>query len=382
VRHSHILLVIDHLNGGGAASQITILAQVLNRAGYKVTVFTYHEGEGPLYDTLADEKISVITHESKRKSKVFIVKNLRQLMMEKSVDCVVSFLTTPNFYASLAALFSPKKVPVVVSERASIEQNSSKQARLFRWVYMRLASMVVFNSHDNRQLALKAYASISDKARTIYNAIDLPRFKQRPDFDERSCKETINVLSIATPRPSKNVMIVAKMLDRLKEEGRPLPIIFWAGPVDLDDEVRAHVRFVDEYLDSKGLSDHWNWLGKRNDLRDYISEFDVLIHPSFAEGLPNAVCEALSCGLPVLASDVCDHPLLVGSNKERGYLFNPSEVGSLTEMYNEFQSASAQEMNEMRLSAIKFAEDQFSKEKYSRSYDAVISELLKKSEAR
>ncbi len=43
--------------------------------------------------------------------------------------------------------------------------------------------------------------------------------------------------------------------------------------------------------------------------------------PSYFEGLPNAACEAISCGLPLIISDVCDNKILV--DKLNGYLFDP-----------------------------------------------------------
>jgi glycosyltransferase involved in cell wall biosynthesis len=59
-----------------------------------------------------------------------------------------------------------------------------------------------------------------------------------------------------------------------------------------------------------------------------MQRHDALIHPSLYEGLPNAVCEALAAGLPVLISNVCDHPLLVVEG-ERGFLFDPSDPLSI-----------------------------------------------------
>ena len=55
--HGHILLVIDHLRGGGAASQMMILARTLNANGYRITIFTYHLGSGPHYDLLCKDGI-------------------------------------------------------------------------------------------------------------------------------------------------------------------------------------------------------------------------------------------------------------------------------------------------------------------------------------
>jgi glycosyltransferase involved in cell wall biosynthesis len=76
------------------------------------------------------------------------------------------------------------------------------------------------------------------------------------------------------------------------------------------------------------ISTRWHWLGEQLDMPSLLRRHDALIHPSLYEGLPNAVCEALAAGLPVLISNVCDHPRLVVEG-ERGFLFNPNDPQSI-----------------------------------------------------
>ena len=52
--------------------------------------------------------------------------------------------------------------------------------------------------------------------------------------------------------------------------------------------------------------------------------------PSFYEGFPNVLCEAMACGLPVVASNVCDNPYIV-SEGENGYLFDPKDPDSIAD---------------------------------------------------
>ena len=50
--------------------------------------------------------------------------------------------------------------------------------------------------------------------------------------------------------------------------------------------------------------------------------------PSFYEGTPNVICEAMACGLPVVCSEVCDNPMYV-KDGINGFLFDPHSVESI-----------------------------------------------------
>ena len=64
-------------------------------------------------------------------------------------------------------------------------------------------------------------------------------------------------------------------------------------------------------------------------LRKY-QECDVLCLPSLYEGFPNVICEAMSCGKPILCSNVADNALLVHNGKN-GLLFDPTSVDDMAE---------------------------------------------------
>ena len=62
----------------------------------------------------------------------------------------------------------------------------------------------------------------------------------------------------------------------------------------------------------------------------YMNAADVLVLPSWMEGLPNVIMEACSCKLPVIASAVGGIPEIIEDQKD-GILINPRSPGELTE---------------------------------------------------
>jgi glycosyltransferase involved in cell wall biosynthesis len=63
--------------------------------------------------------------------------------------------------------------------------------------------------------------------------------------------------------------------------------------------------------------------------RAFMESLDVFVMPSFTEGTPNSIVEAMACGKPIIASDVGGIPDMIGD--ESGILVPPGDVSALAE---------------------------------------------------
>ena len=71
-----------------------------------------------------------------------------------------------------------------------------------------------------------------------------------------------------------------------------------------------------------GIEEHVQYLGLRSDVPDLLQAMDLFLFPSFYEGLPVAVVEAQSAGLPVLMSDTVTDEVCATDRIERLPLSN------------------------------------------------------------
>lgn len=132
-----------------------------------------------------------------------------------------------------------------------------------------------------------------EQIRFIPNGIDVgtaPVLKQ--------CKGELRIGYCGRLREVKGVHVlfdaVAEILKRRPEERIKVII---AGSGSSQDDLLAQV-------DSLGIGDYVEWLGLIEDTQSFFQSIDIYVQPSFAEGLPNSVMEAMVEQKPVVASDI------------------------------------------------------------------------------
>lgn len=72
----------------------------------------------------------------------------------------------------------------------------------------------------------------------------------------------------------------------------------------------------------KKSSSNIKFLGKKDNVQEYLWASDVFVSASLSEGLPTAVLEAMGCGLPLLLSDIPQHREIIDKNFRMGDLFS------------------------------------------------------------
>jgi glycosyltransferase involved in cell wall biosynthesis len=82
--------------------------------------------------------------------------------------------------------------------------------------------------------------------------------------------------------------------------------------------------YLDGLASDLGISERVHFLGWRSEVAEILASADVMVLPSAAEGLPLAVLEAMSCGLPVVATSVGGTPEAV-VNGSTGFLIAPGD---------------------------------------------------------
>jgi glycosyltransferase involved in cell wall biosynthesis len=116
----------------------------------------------------------------------------------------------------------------------------------------------------------------------------------------------------------------ATMLDAVARVSSTAPVVLaLAGIGPLEAELRAHAA-------RRGLGDRVRFLGMRDDVYELLAGFDVFAMSSRFEGLPIALLEAMSAGVPPVATAVGGIPEVVRTGQE-GLLVPPADATALAD---------------------------------------------------
>ena len=144
------------------------------------------------------------------------------------------------------------------------------------------------------------YFGIKDKGQiqVIRNAVREFDGKQMPvpEILEARKKDKMVVACIARLFPIKGINYFVDAADILVRKGLNICFLI-AGDGPLYSELT-------QYVEQKGLSEHVRFIGFRSDVQSVLSQCDMMVLPSLAEGLPLTPMEAFSVHKPVIATNI------------------------------------------------------------------------------
>ena len=132
---------------------------------------------------------------------------------------------------------------------------------------------------------------------------------------------------------NKNNAVVIRAMARLPE----LPLHYL---VCGEGEERDALGALAERL---GLAERVHFLGYRTDMSELIAASDLFMMPSFREGIPRSLLEAMDLGLPAVGSDTRGIRELIGKGGEGGALCDPYSPDAFAEGIRRIYDMSAEE---------------------------------------
>jgi glycosyltransferase involved in cell wall biosynthesis len=222
---------------------------------------------------------------------------LARLLRQARVDVVHNYLLRANVVGAVAARLAG--VPAVLCSKRGCHERRGWELAAAR-LANRLAHRVTCNAEAVRDFVRENESCPKEKMVVIPSGVDTDRFAPAGRGDAKArvgLDPGRPVVGIVTRmRVRKGVEEFLRAMAMVRER-RPEAQAVIVGEVALDEELQ---RLVDE----THLRDHLRLLGRRSDMPEVLSAFDVFVLSSHDEGMSNAILEAMAMEKPVVATDV------------------------------------------------------------------------------
>ena len=338
-----ILVIVGSLDVGGTERGIVRNFSRLNQAKYDVTVATYRQA-GTLASVLADSGVTVLENPLGQKfyerfplgkwlkkvdgrglSTLQRIVWLRTIIKTCKPDIIHAFLPSAYFLSMMAHLFTPGYRKLFVTRPCLNYYHQGNT--IFKLLETKFLHKHVDLLIGNSKAILQNFAEegvAPEKMRLLYNGLNVKEFQgDHHEYTENKSPLIITaVANLHTYKGYYDLLEAAVMLRKGTARDWHLKI---AG----QDKEGNLARFQ-AFIAKQGLENHVTFLGEFQDIKGLLAESDIFVHPSHTEGLPNAVIEAMSAGLPIVATSVGGIPELV-QHDENGYLVAAKSPNELAE---------------------------------------------------
>ncbi len=350
-----IICFIDSLTSGGAQRQLVGLASLLKDAEYEVKVITYWKDNFFESELLKDEvEYQYIDRAKNPKRRV---KEIYKYLKQEDPAVVISYLDTPNIIACICKALGCN-FKLIISERNTTQILSFREC--LKFFLFRFADVIVPNSYTQTEFIKKHFFRLESKVNNITNFVDIDSFC--PSYDSLSKKDAfIKIVVVGRINQQKNVFRFLESLNDVKKNNGILFKVFWYGRYESQDYYMHCLQLIDKYK----LSDTFYFQEPVSNIKLVYQNADIFCLPSIYEGFPNVLCEAMSCGLPVICGDVCDNNRIVEDN---GLLFDPYDVLNMSNVICDMLKMSLEGRRRMSLRSREISVAKFSSKKFIESY--------------
>ncbi|HXC43642.1 MAG TPA: glycosyltransferase [Candidatus Dormibacteraeota bacterium] len=347
-----VFYLVDSLDVGGTETQAVELALRIGAMGYEVTLGCLRAG-GPLQERLQGSPVAVVEFHPHGgiDSPQGIYQSLRLswFLRRGRFDVVHTHDLWSNLMGVPAARLAG--IPTIVSSRRDLAQSDWYRGNRRVWLrrIQNLSCAVLANAIQVRDALAAEEGFALEKLRVIRNGVDLRKF-QVPSEREALFPDAGN---------GQLIVMVGNMLSDVKGHTwliAAAPAVIREFPSTRfvlvgDGEARPG---FERQVRELGLDQNFLFLGRRNDVPRILASCDIAVLPSRAEGLPNAVLEYMSAGLPTVVTRVGGNEELVEdgvtgllvpaedsealSEALRTYLQNPEGAGKIARRGREFVS--------------------------------------------
>ncbi len=329
-----------------------LLSYLLVR-GYKVTVLS---PDSDYFPALRDIGVDVRQFYLSRKglnpiSDLSSLWDLTRIYLNERPDYVFNFTIKPNVWSGIACqvlgISYSNTISGLGSSFISNGVVKSITACLYKISGRKAKSIFVMNADDHSTVS-KIYGKRSGKVIKIPGTgldLNFYAYKKPKMLDNK-----IRLVFIGRLLKDKGIFELLNAFSILDRDKYELAIV---GDLDIGNPSSISILEIEDF--TRKMS-NVVYHGFSDDVRRFIEDSHYVILPSYREGLPRVLMEALAIGRPILASSVPGCMDLVNESKA-GFTFEAMSVNAIVDTVNSLQHIDALKYSELSYLARKYAEN-------------------------
>ena len=371
---TRVLNCITGLNVGGAEYMLVRFLKAMGKKRFDPSILSLlSPGALGGHVTALDIPLTTVGMAQSRPTVAALFK-LRQRFLGENPDVVHGWMYHGNVAASLGSIMG-RRQPVIWSVHHSIDSIRNEN-RMTQWL-LRCSALL------SKSTAAITYCSKTSaeqherlgfdpsKSIVIPNGIDCDVFQPdgRAGTMLRSLlgipNDRLIIGNVARAHPMKDHENLVRASDILLKEGLNIHLLIVGAGHESGGARNTAVKL--------GILDRVSFLGPRDDVHALVAGLDIYASSSaWGEAFPLAVSEAMSCGVPSLATNLGDCLHLIGN---ADMIVPPRDPKALASVLGKIARLSQQERRSLGLSARERVVNNFSLSQYVRHYSVLYERL-------
>jgi glycosyltransferase involved in cell wall biosynthesis len=275
------------------------------------------------------------------------IARMRKLIRAGGYDCVNGHNRNASIVARIASWMEGVPINLYTAHGFYFHDAQSPYKReatiQFEAALARITTFTLSQSEEDAQLMVRRELIAPERIAVIGNGIDTARFRRESDREgwERRLglrSGRFRVVAVGRIVNGKGFSDLLRAFAKLHEVDPQSELLMVGGNIDQDISsvqneflLQARKLGVDAALTVTGMV---------QEVEKYLSTCDVFVLPSYREGMPRALLEAMSSELPVIATDIRGCREII-SNAKSGFLYPPQDVDRLTSLLKYLHRRSA-----------------------------------------